>query len=63
MGNIDLLLWILPRLAILVLLSIIPMNMIINLSTEDDEKNRLKIAGLFALIFFVFAPLCFGVQF
>ncbi len=59
----EVLLWALPRFAVWVMLSIIPMNTIINLSSEDEEKNRLKIAGLFALIFFVFAPLCFGVQF
>lgn len=59
----EVILWALPRFAVWVMLSIIPMNTIINLSSEDEEKNRLKIAGLFALIFFVFAPLCFGVQF
>ena len=59
----EVLLWALPRFSVWVMLSIIPMNTIINLSSEDEEKNRLKIAGLFALIFFVFAPLCFGVQF
>lgn len=63
MSNWDLLLWGLPRLAVWVVLSLYPMNMIINLSTEDEVKNRLKIAGLFALIFFVFAPLCFAIQF
>ncbi len=56
----DVLLWGLPRFAVWIVLSIIPMNTIINLSSEDEEKNRLKIAGLFALIFFIFAPLCFS---
>lgn len=38
----EVLLWALPRFAVWVMLSIIPMNTIINLSSEDEEKNRLK---------------------
>ena len=60
-SNIDVLLWIVPRFGLWVLLSAIPMNMVINLDSEDDYKNRGKIAMLLFLIFFVIAPFCFGI--
>lgn len=59
MTGIEVLLWIAPRLALWIIASAIPFNYAMNLDTEDDYKNRNKIAFILFVIFFVIAPICF----
>lgn len=59
MTGLDVLLWLAPRFGLWIILSIIPFNYAMNLDTEDDYKNRNKIALILFVIFFVLAPICF----